>query len=121
MGIATRIALVLTLAANCFAASPATKTTSKKLWLLSAAVLVAASFADAHTSLGRPEANPLLRNGRGDFSPARAVALKSAAVGGTLALEICLSRSRPHLRRAGSVVNFASAAALTAAAARNSR
>lgn len=120
MGMLTRLLLVLTLAANCFAASPA-EARWKKTWLLSAAVLVAASFADAHTSLGRSEANPLLRNSRGEFSGARAVALKSTAVGGTLALEICLSRSRPQLRRAGSVVNFASAAALTAAAARNSR
>ncbi len=120
MGTATRFVLVLTLAANGFAASPA-KSTSKKVWLLSAAMLVAASLADAHTSLGRPEANPLLRNPRGDFSPARAVALKSAAVGGTLALEICLTRSRPELRRASSLVNFGSAAALAAATAHNAR
>jgi hypothetical protein len=120
MGNLTRFVLVLAIAANCFAASPEKKT-SKKIWLLSAAVLIAASFADAHTSLGRPEANPLLRNSQGGFSGARAVALKSAAVGGTLALQICLTRSRPELRRTSSYVNFGAAAALAAAAAHNSR
>lgn len=88
--------------------------------ILSAATLVAASLADAHTSLGRPEANPSSATPKATSAPV-AVAFKSAAVGGTLALQICLTRSRPHLRRASSVVNFASAAAFTAAAARNAR
>ncbi len=120
MGILTRLALVVVLAANSFAASPSSPR-SKKVWILSAAILVAASFADAHTSLGRTEANPLLRNSQGNFNSSRALAFKSAAVGGSLALQICLTRSRPELRPTAAAVNFASAAALAAVAAHNTR
>ncbi len=94
---------------------------SKKRWVLSAAVLVAANILDARSSLGRQELNPLLRNGRGEFSSGRAVALKSASIGGILAFEAILMRNRPELARTSSIVNFVSAGAVTATAINNSR
>ena len=94
-----------------------------KKWIVSAVALVAANVLDAHSSLGRMEANPLMRDAQGRFSAGRAVAMKTAATGGMLVLQAYVLRRRPDLKLEGSctVLNFASAGALAGAAARNLR
>ncbi len=114
------IILALALSTPCFAQAPH-RTRSKKQWVLSAVALVAANILDARSSVGRQELNPLLRNSRGEFSRGRAVAIKSAGIGGVLALEAVLMRTRPELCRTSSLVNFVSAGAVTATAINNSR
>ena len=115
-----RIILAIVLSAPCFAQIPV-RTRSRKQWVLSAVALVAANILDARSSIGRQELNPLLRNGRGEFSCGRAVAMKSAGLGGVLVVEALLMRTRPELARTSSIVNFVSAGAVTAAVVNNSR
>ncbi len=114
----TPLILAIALAAPCFSQA-SERPRSRKMWIVSAVALAAANILDARSSLGRPELNPLLRNAQGNFSVARSAALKSAAVGGSLALEALLIRSRPELARTSSLVNFVSAGAVTAVAIRN--
>ncbi len=93
---------------------------SKRMWLLSAVALVAANVLDARSSMGRQELNPLLRNSRGEFAAGRGIAVKSAAIGGALAVQAIAMRRRPELRRTSSIVNFVSAGAVATIAVRNS-
>jgi len=83
------------------------------------AVLVAANFLDAGSSIGRYEANPLLRNSQGQFSGPRAVMYKSAAVGGMIGLQLLCARRQSDSYSIGTIVNVAAAGALTATAIRN--
>ncbi len=92
----------------------------KKLWIASILALVAANAFDAASSFGRQEANPFLRGSNGQFSPARGFAIKSASTGGLLTLQFLLVRNRPEARRTASIINFVSAGAIAATAARNS-
>lgn len=99
------------------------KRTWKKAWLASAASLVTVNVMDAHSSVGRYETNPLLRDPYGRFSPGKAVAVKSAASGGLLLVQYLLLKKRPDegLEKAATVVNFAAAAAVGAVAYRNTK
>jgi hypothetical protein len=116
-----RVVLVVVLAGACFGAEPVRKKNWKKQWVISAVVLAAASFCDAHSSMGRVEMNPLLRNSRGEFNGTRGVAFKSAAAGGMLAVQAMLTRRNPEMYKTGTMVNFVAAGALGVTAARNSR
>jgi hypothetical protein len=115
------VVLVVVLAAACFGAEPARKSNWKKRWIISVAALAAASFCDAHSSVGRVELNPLLRNSRGEFSGARGAAFKSVAAGGMLAVQAVLGRRNPEMYKTGTMVNFVAAGALGVTAVRNSR
>lgn len=88
----------------------------KKAWIASLAALVTVNVLDARSSMGHYETNPLLQNSQGRFSPGRAIAVKSAASGGMILVQILLNRDKPS-----TIVNFAAAGTLGATAYRNSR
>lgn len=82
----------------------------KKFWI-SVAALGIATFADAYSSRGRIERNPLLQNEHGRFSPSRALMIKSATAAGVVGLELWMMRRHPGrgTERVSTFVNFASA------------
>ena len=85
-----------------------------KLWRFSAAVLGAVTVADMQSSIGRSEANPMLRSQNGRFGP-QGVALKGGIVGGVLCAQFLMLRKNPKAAPYAAGINFA-AAALTGAA-----
>jgi len=93
----------------------------KRLWVISALSLAAASVLDTTSSLGRYEANPLLRNTQGLFSAGRGVAWKSGALGGTLLAQFLAARKKPddNLYRPLTMLNFGAAGLVSATAVRN--
>jgi hypothetical protein len=99
----------------------AAKSPWKKIWAASAAALVAGAALDASSSAGRIEANPLLRDSRGQFSAAKGIAIKALVTGGVLGVQALVMRKRPEARieKPAALVNFAVAAALAGIAARN--
>lgn len=109
--------------ANAALAESARKGRWRKHFLISAIALAAANILDAHSSLGRYEANPLVRNSQGQFSAGAGFAIKSAGTAGMLLLEVQLMRKKPGLElgKPCALVNFASAGALGAAAIANHR
>jgi len=87
------------------------------LYRLSVAVLLSGAAADAASSWGRPELNPVLRDARGRFGT-RGLVVKVSVTGGIAAVAHLVSRRHP---RAASAVNFAVGSAWHGAAARNRR
>ena len=87
------------------------------------AVLATANVMDARTSMGGLETNPLLRNGHGRFSAGRAVAVKSAASGGMVLVQLLLLRRMPEhrLEKPAALANFAAAAVVGVTAYRNTK
>jgi hypothetical protein len=67
----------------------------KGIWIATWAAFVAVNILDAHSSAGRREANPLLRDADGVFSGRKAIVVKSAAGGGFLALQSWLAHKNP--------------------------
>jgi hypothetical protein len=100
-----------------------TKRGWKKVWTVSVAVLGAVNVMDARSSAGGLETNPLLRNGQGRFSAGRAVAVKSAASGGMVLVQLLLLRRMPEqrLEKPAAIANFVAAAAVGATAYRNTK
>jgi hypothetical protein len=92
----------------------------KKIWKISAAILGAVTIADVHSSVGRPEMNPLLRSSDGRFS-GRGISLKSAFAGGAIAAQYFLLRKNPEAAGWAAGANFAAAAATGAVVVRNHR
>ena len=88
-----------------------------RLWA-SQLALVAANAADAHSSFGHPEANPLLRGPDGEFG-ARGALIKVAALTCLLVTEHLVTRKHPSTRRAFLWINWAGAGGAAAVAARN--
>lgn len=126
----SRALVVLLLAGVCYAGEssieqrfvmerPANHNSWKKPWIASVLVLIAANAFDAHSSMGRQELNPLLRNSQGQFSVARGFAIKSAMTGSILTLQFSLCRNRPELRKSSTILNLISAAAVAGTAVRN--
>lgn len=93
-----------------------------KLWSFSVAALVAANTADAVSTAGRSESNPLLRNAHGGLSAQRAVLIKASGTGGMVLLQCLLRRRMPQhrLEKPAAIINFAAAATAGAVAYRNS-
>lgn len=87
------------------------------------AVLAAANVMDARSSVGRYETNPLLQNGQGRFSVGRGIAVKSAASGGMILVQLLLQKRMPEqrLEKQAAIVNFAAAAAVGATAYKNTK
>lgn len=73
-----------------------TNRSSKKRWIGAVVALTAANVFDAYSSRGRYEANPLLRGPQGRFNTGKAVAIKSAASGGFVALQLILLKKTPE-------------------------
>ncbi len=95
----------------------------KKIWTVSVAVLATANVMDARSSMGRYETNPLLQNGQGRFSAGRGIAVKSAASGGMILVQLLLQKRMPEqrLEKQAAIVNFAAAAAVGGTAYRNTK
>lgn len=88
-------------------------------WKLSVAVLVAANAADAVSSHGMIESNPIL--GRGVYSDARGALLKAGIVGSVILAEHLVIRRHSSAAKPLVIVNLAVAGATGAAAVHNWR
>ncbi|MFN7999039.1 MAG: hypothetical protein U0Q18_35790 [Bryobacteraceae bacterium] len=89
----------------------------KTLWRFSQGLLVGANAADAATSWGKGEANPLMRTGtRFGFG---SMAIKTGLVAGTLTLQHIVIRKNPERAPFFVISNTAGAALLGVVAARN--
>lgn len=95
--------------------------TWRKRWWASVALVAAANVADIHSSVGLPEANPLLRNNQGGLNIRTSVVVKSAASGGFVLLEFILLKKLKHerLEKPFTVINGVAAGAVAATALRN--
>ena len=89
-----------------------------KLWKISAAVLASVTIADVQSSVGRYEANPLLRSHDGRFGN-RGMALKGALVGAALGTQWLVLKKNPQASAYAATANFAAAAVTGAVVARN--
>lgn len=89
-----------------------------KWWKVSVVLLAAASAADAQSSWGRLEANPLLRNGDGRFG-SQGIALKALIVGGAVGTQYLLLRKHPKAEKYGIITNAMMAGVLTSVAISN--
>jgi hypothetical protein len=114
--------LIVTCSLACAADFEATvgRPQSKKLWWASVATLAAASAADAGSSWGRQEMNPLLRGSNGRFST-RGIQLKSAIVGGVCLGQWLLLRRHPKAQKRLGAANFGMAALTAGAVIHNTR
>lgn len=83
----------------------------------SIAALLSGNGADAVTSWGRPELNPVLGSQFGKHS----AAIKFGAVGGAVAAEVILLRHHPELEKTFAITNLAGAGVLGGVAIRNWR
>ena len=99
-------------------AAAAEERRGSRLWKWSLAVLAAANVADAATSLGHRELNPVL--GGGPFG-ARSVGVKMGIAGGGVAIQYLILRHRPAAAPKAAVINFAMAGVTGGIAARNTR
>ena len=107
--------LILLLAAVCLCqAAP------RRLWLASIGAMILANVADAHSSWGAPEGNPVLRSSDGRFRY-RAIGIKVSIVSGLVIGHAVLLRRRPDAARACAGANFVAAGAFAGVAIRNYR
>lgn len=90
-----------------------------KWWRWSVGALAAGSAADAWSSMGRPEANPFLASGPGGRFSSRAIGIKAAVAGGSVAAQWLILRKRPESARAAAITNFGMAGLFTGVAIRN--
>jgi hypothetical protein len=86
------------------------------LFRVSQIALAAGNGADAFSSWGRPEINPIL--GRGRFG-GQQIALKTALVGGSMLAQELIARKAPSVKPALSIVNFGMAGYLGWQSVRN--
>lgn len=89
----------------------------RRLWKWSVAALVAATAADAATSMNNSEANPLLRSSNRRFG-ARGLLLKSGLAAGTVTFEFHFAKRTNGYKRFA-ILNFIQAGAFSAIAAHN--
>ena len=95
--------------------------TPPKLWWASVVAEAAASSADAYTSIGNHELNPLLRGPGGIFSPPKGAAYKSGLFAAAVIPQYFALRKRPRLAKFFEMANFGHAAVYGALAIHNSR
>ena len=88
----------------------------RRIWKWSLAALAGAHAADALTSSGRYELNPLL--GRGPFG-ARAVGIKAGISTGGIAIQYFILKHHPAAARKAAFINFAMAGLTGGTATRN--
>jgi hypothetical protein len=89
-----------------------------KLWRISVVALAASSSADAWSSYGRHEMNPLLRSPDGRFS-GKAIGIKAAIAGSGVVAQWLMLRHRPESAKAAALTNFGMAGIFTGVAVRN--
>jgi len=88
-----------------------------KLRKISEVVLIGSNIADAHSSWGQIEANPLLADSQGRFG-VKGVVIKGAVVGGWIAIQRLLNRRGRH-NKTFAIGNFAMAGVFGGVAAKN--
>lgn len=91
---------------------------AKKRWMWSSVALVAASFADVHSSWGKLESNGLLKSSNGTFG-AKGFGIKMGLVSGVLLTQYVMVDKSPKLANALTWSNYGMAAVKTGVAARN--
>ena len=107
--------MILLLAAACLCqAAP------RRSWLASIGALLVTNAADAHSSWGAPERNPVLRSADGRFRH-RAIGIKIGIVSGLVIGQALLIRKRPDAARPCAAINFAAAGVFGGVAIRNYR
>lgn len=89
-----------------------------RFWKWTAAALVAGTAADAISSVGHRELNPILAGPDGRFG-AKGISIKAGMAGGTLLFEALVIRKHRHAGRVFGVVNLGCGAAFAGIAARN--
>ncbi|MFN7918755.1 MAG: hypothetical protein U0Q16_01580 [Bryobacteraceae bacterium] len=116
----SRIVVVLLLCAFAALGQNFNETPKRRstFWKASVAALVASSIADAQSSIGRVEANPILRGPAGRFS-GRSVAMKAGITGVAIGMQWLFLRKSPEGEKNAARINFAMAGAFTAAATYN--
>jgi len=103
--------LAALLAAPSFAEGPK----KSKFWRASLFVLASASAADACTSWGQQEANPLVRGPSGSFG-ARSATMKVSFTGAAMFLQWRMLKKDPKMTPYFATANMAVAGVLTGAA-----
>jgi hypothetical protein len=101
---------------NQSAASPASRPNSRA-WKLSLLALAAAASADALSSWGKQEANPLLRSSNGTFG-VRGLTIKGGLTGASVVPQYMM-RNNSKARKTFTILNFAETAMFTALAVHN--
>lgn len=91
-----------------------------KFYRVSQAILVAGNAADAHSSWGRLELNPILAGPNGRFG-ARGVSIKAAVAVGWLVTQELMTRKDRRPRKAFAIANTAGGVFLGGVAVRNHR
>jgi len=114
------VSLLLSIGLTMPAASAADRPSRwRSVWHVSQALLAGANAADAASSWGKNEANPLVRAGQ-RFSYG-ALAIKLGALSGGLAAQHYILRKSPGQAKLFASANLAATAMLSAVAARNMR
>ena len=93
----------------------------KKAWIASWVAFAAVNALDTHSSLGRREANPLLRDADGRFAAGRATAIKGGVGAGLFLWQLRQIRSNPEKNyyKSFTFMTGAAAGALGGVAAHN--
>ncbi len=93
----------------------------KKAWIVSWLAFAAVNVVDAHSSQGRLELNPLLRNSQGTFSTRKAVLIKGGIGGAFFGMQWWLARKSPSglAYKAFTIANGAMTVGLTTSAVHN--
>src|SRR5690349_13256411 len=94
---------VVVLGLLCLSMVAAEERRGSRLWKWSLAVLAAANVADAATSLGHRELNPVLGNGA--FG-ARSVGIKASIAGGGIVVQYLILKRRPAAAPKAAFINF---------------
>ena len=89
----------------------------RTVWRISEGLLAGANAADAASSWGKDEANPLLRTGT--HFGFGSLAIKLGVIGGGLTAQHFIVRKNPNQVRLYSIANLATAGALSAVAVHN--
>lgn len=87
-------------------------------WKISAMLTAAAAAADAHSSWGRMELNPVLRSSNGRFG-LQGIAIKSLVTGGSIGAQYILLRRNPKAEKYGVAINMLMAGIMGTAATTN--
>lgn len=109
-----RLATLLFLTLPAFAEQP---NHWHRAWKWSVAALAAGNAADAASSYGRPELNPVL----GQQFGGRSGAIKFGIVGGAVLAQYIINKKLPQAEKPLAVINFGMAGAFGAVAIRNAR
>jgi hypothetical protein len=101
--------------------SPQERGKWKKRWIASWVALAASNVLDIHSSQGYREANPLMRDHRGQFAPGKAALIKGVITGGFLSCQLWTIRAHPEkdYYRPFTLANGVAAGALGGVAIRN--